>query len=109
VIEQHSSEGNVSAPSVLRRGSYGNSWRFLDVAPAAAIGIKPDIQKFAQTAALSAFLLTCLAKVNACFGSCADLHDPSAQRLECAAERMGWMAPAPPGVSMRHNAGVIIC
>jgi hypothetical protein len=24
-------------------------------------------------------------------------------------ERMGWMAPAPPGVSMRHNAGVIIC
>ena len=32
-----------------------------------------------------------------------------APRSEYSDERMGWMAPAPPGVSMRHNAGVIIC
>ena len=38
-----------------------------------------------------------------------DLRHRLALRLECDGERMGWMAPAPPGVSMRHNAGVIIC
>jgi hypothetical protein len=38
-----------------------------------------------------------------------NLRHRLALRLECDGERMGWMAPAPPGVSMRHNAGVIIC
>ena len=42
-------------------------------------------------------------------GSNCDLQQRLALRLECDGERMGWMAPAPPGVSMRHNAGVIIC
>ena len=31
----------------------------------------------------------------------------AAQRM--SPERMKWMAPAPPGVAMRHNAGVKIC
>ena len=42
-------------------------------------------------------------------GSKCDLRHRLVLRLECGHERMGWMAPAPPGVSMRHNAGVIIC
>jgi len=42
-------------------------------------------------------------------GSNCDLQHRLALRPEYDGERMGWMAPAPPGVSMRHTAGVIIC
>jgi len=57
----------------------------------------------------SALPALAIIEVNDGFGSNCDLRHRLALRLECDGERMGWMAPAPPGVSMRHNAGVIIC
>jgi hypothetical protein len=50
------------------------------------LGQERPFEQFDRTAGLSAFLPTCLAKVNACFGSNCDLRHRSALRLECDGE-----------------------
>ena len=65
---------------VKQNDAYVVKWHFFDLAPKAAIGTELDIWNFAQMAALSAELPICLPKVNARFGSCADLQRPKKYR-----------------------------
>jgi YD repeat-containing protein len=47
------------------------------------LGQDQSSECFGRMTGLSALLPTCWAKPNARFGSCTDLRDPTAQRLEC--------------------------